>query len=710
MTSHDLSLKEEYGDLRSAITGQKAGSIIKGMEKAGESITDFRNDILQTDPGFDPSGVPDFGLRSGLSRADTVKERKAFLDKWAGPKGWTQDRFGAYALTPAGMTRLGHPHKGKPVLIDEPWSLTRYDIADITGEAPAIAGATAAGLATGGAGFLTGIAATAAGAGIGKAIGEGAEELRGENLQTFPQVAGDVGEEALYGALGEGAFRSVLKPIGKKILSPRTRHMTPERTALSQQAEAMGTRPNVTQIAPSPLLARYQSLAKMIFGNPLAKGNAQAITKEMNRLRTATGGKMGPKDLGDIPGLSIEGPTPSGTLAEGVNVGPRSARTPAAEASLQRIAARQGELGKGARRELGERLTEDISRYRRALARWSSGVTKQIDEMVQGEPIVPLKGLKGRAEEILETLPRDAEGNITMASKEMVAALEDIQKLPDFYTTGEMQQVTSQLFNAIGDETIVPGITGRNARLLWRASTDTYDDIVEPTARKMVQDFRGRYRREITRFDNALIERIIKSPKLAGRLEPEEIVGAVFAKGKSSKIGRLKAVVTPQTWNEVKRSAMEEVLGKLSKRGDDPFEAMFQGKQFLEALDSYGSDTLDTMFGKSLARDLYRLGRVTQLVTQEAKMTGGLVAASLALHPLKNLGRLTRLFIGGEILNTPFAIRWLTEGLKAPNTRRGAAAITRLTVFIKALAEQHTRDETEPEEKSRPGGVSSDKS
>ena len=33
-----------------------------------------------------------------------------------------------------------------------------------------------------------------------------------------------------------------------------------------------------------------------------------------------------------------------------------------------------------------------------------------------------------------------------------------------------------------------------------------------------------------------------------------------------------------------------------------------------------------------------------------------------------------------------------TEGLRAPKTRRGAAAITRLTVFIKALAEEHTSD------------------
>lgn len=684
-------LKEDLGALRQSLLGDKPRPIQEGIEQLGTSfaagIIDLQNDLLQKDTEFDQSGVPDFGFRSGLSRADTDEERKAYLDKWAGPKGWTQDRFGAYALTPAGMTMLGYPHKGKPVLIDEPWSLTRYDIADLAGEAPAIAGATAATLATGGMGLAAGMLAAAGGAALGKVAGEGVEEIRGENLQTFSQVAGDVGEEALYAAGGEGLFRGVLAPIGRKILRPRVNKMTPERAELAETAAEMGARPSITQIAPSSLLGRYQSLANMIFGNPLARGNLKAITKETDRLRAATGGK-----------------------------------------------------GSDARLSVGDRITKDVSRARGALARWSKGVTDQIDEAVQGQAVVPTSRLKAQAQEVLESLPRkksttvnepsinyrddlsgrqinlggtrERPGDVVFSSKETITALEKIKDLPDFYTTGEMQQVTSQLFDAIGSETIVPGITGRNARLLWRASTDSYDDIVDEGIRGAVLRFRGRYHREISLFDNALIERVMKSPKLAGRLEPEEIVGAVFMRGKASKIGRLKAVVTPGTWKEVRRSAMEEVLGKLSKRADDPFEVMFQGKQFLTALDAYGPDTLNAMFGKSLTRDLYKLGRVTQLVTKEAKMTGGIVAASIALHPLKNVGRLLRIFFMADFLNTPFAVRWLTKGLSAPNTREGTAAITRLGIFVKALAEQHTTDPLPAQQESTnrrpPSGVAAD--
>ncbi len=646
-----------------------------GMEKAGAAITDLRDRIqrnIMPDPDFDPSGVPDYGLRSGLSRADTPKERKAFLDKWAGPKGWTQDSHGNYALTPVGMTRLGYPHKGKPVLIDEPWEFTRHDIADISGDAPAIAGATATALLSGGttgvAQGLLGMARAGLGGAGGKAAGETIEHVRGENLQTLSQVAGDVGTEGALAAAGEGVFRGVVGPAGRWGMAPNAAGATPERLALAQQARGIGAQPSISQIARPPLLSRMQGMVNTIFGDPLAIKNATALNKEIARLR---GANVQPSIS---PLLSrMQGGTSRGTV-------PRS---------LHRIS-------------VGERIEKDIGRARGALARWSKSVTGKIDEMVQGKPIVPLQRLKDQADEILETLPRDRDGNITMASPELVKALDDIRNLPDVYTTGEMQQITSRLYDAIGSETIVPGITGRNARLLWRASTDTYDDIADDAVRVAVSKFRDRYKNEIRKFDKAIIQRIMKSPKLAGRLEPEAIVGAIFRKGESSKLLRVKKVVTPGTWEKVQDSAMEELLEKISTRTGDPIDRVFSGKKFLDALDLYGESTLNAMFGSSTRQDLYRLGRITQLVTQKTAFSGGLVAASIALHPIKNLVRLAKLRVFGKLLRTPYAVRWLTEGLKAPNTRRGAAAITRLGIFIKVLAEQHT-DDPLPEQQSDAG-------
>lgn len=647
-------LNEEFGGLRENLLGQTPRPIREGVAELGTELKkgfgNLRDDLLQRDQEFDTAGVPDYGLRAGLSRMDTPAERKRYLDKWLGPEGWTQDKYGSYALTPSGMDTIHLPHKNRPVLIDEPWNLTRYDIADITGEAPAIAGATAAGIATGGLSFIPGTLAVVAGEILGKAAGEIVEEIRGENLQTFPEVAADALKQGAYAAGGEVVSRGLLA-VGRKAMAPNVGRMTPERTAAAQQARELGAQPSVTQIVRPPLLGRAQSMMNLIFGDPLAVKNARAITKEMNRLKT-----------------SIKAPS-------------------------------------GTKLSVGERITKDISRARGALSRWSSRVASQIDEMAGGMPVVPTTRIKEQAQEILGSLPRTTGGDVVFAQKELIGELENVMNLPEFFTTQQMQQVTERLFSAISDETIVPGIGRRHARMLWKSATESYADIADDNLRDVVLRFRDRYRREITRFDNALVERVMRSPKYAGRLEPEQIVGAIFRKGQSSKLSRIKNVVTPATWDRVQLSAMDDVLGKISRRTDDPFEEIFTGKEFLNSLDAYGKDTLNATFGKGLTSELYRLGNVTQFVTQQMKMSGGIVAASIALHPLKNLGRIVHLNVMSRFLNTPFAVRWLTEGLKAPNTRRGSAAITRLSVFIKALAEEHTQDPAT----DKPVGVPADK-
>ena len=98
------------------------------------------------------------------------------------------------------------------------------------------------------------------------------------------------------------------------------------------------------------------------------------------------------------------------------------------------------------------------------------------------------------------------------------------------------------------------------------------------------------------------------------------------------------------------------------------------------------------MFGKPHVDDLYRLGRVTQLVTQKQAGAGGLVAANIALRPLGNFKKIIQMVTMQRFLNTPFAVRWFTEGLKAPNTRLGAEALSRASVFMIAAGEQATQD------------------
>ena len=605
-------------------------------EKFTGRALDLARDLVGYDEGFDQSGVPDLGFRAKFSLLDTPKERQVWLTGTVGKQGWTQDKYGNYALTKSGMEKLGFEGGDKPTVIDEPMP-SRYDIADIAGSAPAIAGGVGAGMMASGVGMLPGMALTGLGVALGKAAGETAEGLAGMNIQTPGEIATDVAVEGAYGAAGEGIFRGILAPTGRKILAPYAKRMTPEARQLTKEATEIGARPKATQVTRPPLLGRMQSMTDRIFGDPLAMKNAEALNAEVARLAKGAG--------------------PKATA-----------------------------------REVGEHLVHDIKRARGALSRWAGIVTSKIDDMTGGAEVVPTKGLKASATDIVDALPKTAEGVPTLTPPELLASLSQISDLPENVTVGQMQAITQRLWDAVDDTTIIPGISGRHARTLWKSATQTYDDIADDTIRKAVQHFRNRYRIKINRFDNALVKRIMLDPKYAGALAPERIVESVFKKGAVRPLRQLKNVVTPGKWAEVRRAAMDDILSNISRRSDDPLVEIFAGKNFLNALDGYGKDTLQEMFGAETTKQMYRLGSVTQFVTQRQAQAGGLVAAHIALHPLRNLGRLVQLNVMSRFLSTPFAMRWLTEGLEAPNTRAGAAALSRAAAYTAVLAEQHTQE------------------
>ena len=243
--------------------------IMEFLKESGEEARTagrgLRDSLLGVDPNFDPSGVQDFSFRAGLSRADNEKERRSYLNKTVGPEGWTQNSFGAYALTDRGMAKLNLESKGKPVLIDEPITEgpTMGDIADISGEAGPIMGAVGAGMAATGLGFGPGIALTALGGMAGKSIQEAGEELAGENLQTPLEIGKDVLMEGPYAALGEGIFRGILKPIGKKLMAPEAKRMTREKRVLAKIAGKMGAQASVSQIQRIAQQGGYERVSRL---------------------------------------------------------------------------------------------------------------------------------------------------------------------------------------------------------------------------------------------------------------------------------------------------------------------------------------------------------------------------------------------------------------------------------------------------------------
>lgn len=640
----------------------------------GGFVGDLRNQLLEIDPNVSTEGIPDFGFRAKLSRMDTPQEREKSLTDKLGKEGWGLDTFGHYMVKPEGLKRLGLPPSDKPVRIDEP-SLTRYDFADLSGEAPALGGAlTGAALlaATGGAAWPVAVPLMGLATAAGKATGELIEEQRGENLQTFPQVAADVGIEGLFGAAGEGAMRGLLMPFGRKVMAPQAHRMTPEGRALTKEAQEIGAQPTITQITRAPLLGRIQSMVDLIFGgNPAAVKNAAALNAEIKRIRTSVF---------------------SGKLSSS---------------------------------QVGAAVKADIGTARKALGRWAETISDGIDKLTGGLAVVPTRQLREAAGEVLDLLPKHKQtGKALFTAPETSASLGNIiSGLDDFVTVGEMTRITGRLWNAVDDATIIPGVSSHDARQLWRAARKTFDDAGDfagttrtprvtvegrpytetqynvrqslankPEVVEAIKTFKTQYASKIKEFGSALVKRIMRDPKFAGALEPEQVVSGMFRKGLHTPLARVMKLLSPETKNKVRAIAMDDVLASISARTDDPLISVFTGKNFLNALDGYGHATLKAIFGATKASELFRLGRVTSLVTGRMKLSGGIVAANIALHPIRNLGKLVQLRILSKFMNSKTGIKWLTEGIRAPRTRAGISALARTMVQSQALLDEHTRE------------------
>lgn len=654
-------------------TGQSAAEQEAPEFDIAESFRQTLNKITETDPAFDPTGIQDAGFRADFSRMDTDDERNDFLRRQVGEHGFTQDAFGNYALTPAGLETIGIPGAQRPRLIDEP-QLTQFDIADLRGDAPAIAGGTLMGIATGGAGFLVGVLSTAAGAAAAKGIDEAADALRGDNLQTPGEIATDIAKEAAFSGGGETFARTVM-PLGRKLLAPEAKRMTDRAKQLAQDAFDLGAKPNVSQLTRAPILGRTQSMLNRVFGDPNELVNAGALSNEMATLS---------REAGEVI----------------------SKRT-----------------------DLGELISTNIKQARREFATDSGSMYQIVDDLVGDKPVISTAKLKETAEGILADMPRTVQGRAVFVSPETTGELGAISELPDFISAKQMQTIRSRLFDAQRVNNLVPGIESRHARLLHRAANRSFENSRDPAtvaqalashfemtldeasamrvfggespqrvvsnavdALKSADEF---YKEGIKKFDNALISRITREPGIAGAIQPESIIGSVFRKGQVSQLERVMGLLPNDVQGNMRRAAMDDILDNLVDNTADPIKAVFNGPRFRNTLDGYGKETLEAMFGQDRTEQMYRLARVAQLVGSRQAMSGGLVAAHIALHPLRNLGRLARMNVVSKIMNSEQGIKWLTVGLDAPKTRAGVSALTRLSAQVQALAEDELQGDIE---------------
>lgn len=596
---------------------------------------------------YSEAGIQDYALRREAGFADNPQELQRVLDEQIGTGLWSTDPRGRVVVSPEGAAKFGVTVE-KPVLLDEP-RLTFADIADVQGDLPAIAGAVAGGMAAvpGPHSWITGPLLAALGAAGGKGYQEAFESLTGRNVESAGEVAKDLAGEGLAGAAGEGIARGGAA-VARKVLGPRRHAMTESERQLMAESRDLGMVPQGAAVTKAPILGRSQSMLDMVFGNPREAANSAAIKRELDRLKSSFG---------------------------------------------------TGVTG----RDVGTTVKKSIRDARQSVTDWADEAYARLDQLAGGEAIVSTANLKMAARSVVKDRAIvDSEGaeDFVFTSPEIVALVRKIESLPDKITFAQAKNYRTDLRTALGDETLLPGVSDHYKDMFLDALTkdiEQVDDAADPAFQEVWRMVNQRYKTEIDRFNDAFILRLTKDKKFAGTVEPEEVARAIFKPNNESKIQRVMLLMPESTRKSVRRIAMERLLLKVVDQGDDPvITQVFNGKRFRRALLDYEdggtNDTLAAMFGSNTREELYRLARQIQFVEQRQKASGGIVVANIALHPITKFPKIMQLRILSKFMNSPTGLKWLTEGFELPvGTRKGAALAARIAIQLQSIGEQMTK-------------------
>jgi hypothetical protein len=145
----------------------------------------------------------------------------------------------------------------------------------------------------------------------------------------------------------------------------------------------------------------------------------------------------------------------------------------------------------------------------------------------------------------------------------------------------------------------------------------------------------------------------------------DETVNIIFRPNANANIQILKDTVSDEVFTSIQQASMQKLLSKsVDLNGKGRITDLFKSGNLKTALDSYGDETLDAMFGKELTQGLrYFQKTVDTLTKQEAGRggaAGGLVAAgigaSLALNPIAVLPTVLGLAVARKLFSSPMAV------------------------------------------------------
>ena len=180
---------------------------------------------------------------------------------------------------------------------------------------------------------------------------------------------------------------------------------------------------------------------------------------------------------------------------------------------------------------------------------------------------------------------------------------------------------------------------------------------------------------------------------LSDDVEVEQVIDYIFRPKSSTKINQAKEFLGEDLFTQLREASMLKILQNVGTDATQPgLGPIFNGPSFRKALDLYGKDTLQAMFGKDLTKDLYKFADQITVLTSK-NQSGGLVAANVALKPLTQgpkalISPLLPFRVMAYLMNRPGFVEYLTFGIKNPYTRKGSEAFAKITAMTSAQGVQ----------------------
>lgn len=182
---------------------------------------------------------------------------------------------------------------------------------------------------------------------------------------------------------------------------------------------------------------------------------------------------------------------------------------------------------------------------------------------------------------------------------------------------------------------------------------------------------------ELDELAKASDERIrFESNRAVSRLPEvgiEETVNSIFRPKSAANINLLKDTLKdrPDVFNAIQQASMQKLLSKsIDFGGKGKVTDVFKHQNLKTALDSYGDETLEAMFGKELAKDLRTFQKEIDILTlgeagRGSAGAGGLVAAGIAASiiftPLATLPVITGLAIARSLFTNRSFLKIMTS-------------------------------------------------